>query len=295
MNLKRLETFYWAAKLGSFTAAAGRLNSTQSTVSMRLRGLERELGVDLFDRSQRTARITAKGRDLLQMAEKLLTLSAQIHEKISKPEDIPGCIRLGVAEAISVTWLPDLIRVLRNKFPKVVIDLDEALTFELFERLRNGQLDMVLAGERLPGFDLGTRSLGWVNFAWMANPEFDLPMRTLGPRDLENFPVIALSPMSIHHAKIEDWFRSQGAYCRRIFTCKSFGVAACLAAGGLGIALLPIDRYQPEISAGKLRIIDTTPAMRPVEFAATISMSALLPITELIADLAREVSTFDKA
>lgn len=295
MNLKRLETFYWAAKLGSFIAAADRLNSTQSTVSMRIQELERELSVELFDRTQRTARATAKGRDLMQMAEQLLTLSAEIHERISQPEDIPGYVRLGVVEAISVTWLPDLIRALRGKFPKIVFDLDEALTFDLFERLQNGHLDMVLAAERLPGHDLITRSLGKVAFAWMASPELKLPEGTLGPAELQSLPVIALSPTSIHHAKIEDWFRSQGAHCRRIFTCKSFGVAACLAAGGLGITLLPIDRYQPEIAKGSLRIIKTAPSMRPVEFTATMSVSALLPVTELIADLAREVSTFDKS
>ena len=75
-NLKQLETFYWAAKLGSFTAAAERLNYTQSTVSMRIHDLEQNLGVSLFDRSQRTARITSKGRDLLKHAEELLNLSA---------------------------------------------------------------------------------------------------------------------------------------------------------------------------------------------------------------------------
>ena len=58
MNFKKLETFYWAAKLGSFTAAAERMNATQSTVSMRIQELERELAVVLFDRSQRKARVT---------------------------------------------------------------------------------------------------------------------------------------------------------------------------------------------------------------------------------------------
>ena len=55
MNLKQIETFYWAAKLGSFTAAAERLSATQSTVSMRIQELERDFGVALFDRRLRAA------------------------------------------------------------------------------------------------------------------------------------------------------------------------------------------------------------------------------------------------
>ena len=109
MNIKQLETFYWAAKLGSFTAAAERLNATQSTVSMRIQDLEQTLDSALFDRSQRTARLTAKGRELMGYAEKLLSLVAEIQERISAPESIPGFLRLGVAEVVSTTWLPRFI------------------------------------------------------------------------------------------------------------------------------------------------------------------------------------------
>ena len=97
MNLKQLETFYWAAKLGSFTAAAQRVNSTQSTVSMRIHELEQAFGVDLFDRSQRTARVTARGRELIRYAEQMLSLSAEMRDRISAPHSIPGVVRVGVA------------------------------------------------------------------------------------------------------------------------------------------------------------------------------------------------------
>lgn len=293
MNIKQLETFYWAAKLGSFTAAAERMNSTQSTVSMRIQDLEQDFGVELFDRSQRTARVTARGRELIRYAEQMLNLSAEIRDRISAPGSIPGSVRLGVAEVVSVTWLPKLIRTLHERHPKIVLELDEALTEELFERLRAGQLDLILAPGRMPGYSLVTRSLGFVDFAWMASPDLAVQDGRLGPQDLQHFPIIALSPKSVHHTKTEDWFRSRGAFCQRLYTCKSFGVASSLAAAGLGITLLPIEQYRDWIEAGKLRIIDTDPPIAPVEFTAMIAMSGVQPLTELIADLARDVSTFD--
>jgi DNA-binding transcriptional LysR family regulator len=295
LNFKQLETFYWAAKLGSFTAAADRLRSTQSTVSMRIHDLERDFGVTLFDRSQRTARVTAKGRELLKYAEGLLNLSAEIREQISSPETTRGTVRLGIVEMVSVTWLPRLVRTLHERHPNIVLELDEALTQNLFERLRAGALDLILAPGRMPGYDLITRSLGTVEFAWMASPNLDVPRHRLGPRDLQRWPVIALSRESIHHARIEDWFRSRNAHCQRIYTCKSFGVAASLATAGLGITLLPIKHYHDHIRSGRLRIIETDPAMDPLEFTATISVDSVQPLTRLIADLARDVSDFDKA
>ncbi len=294
MNIKQLETLYWAAKLGSFTAAAERLNSTQSTISMRIHDLELDFGVALFDRSQRTARVTAKGRELVRYVEELLNLTAEIRERISAPETIPGTLRMGVAEVISVTWLPTLVRTLHERYPKVILELDEALTQDLVERLNAGVLDLILAPGRVPGYDLITRSLGTVDFAWVASPALGAPDGRLGPHDLQRWPVIALSRGSYHHARIEGWFRSGNAYCRRFYTCKSIAVAASLATAGLGITLLPVDCYRDRLESDQLRIIETDPPIAPVEFTATMAVHGIQPITKLTADLAREVSTFDK-
>ena len=106
MNLRRIETFYWAAKLGSFSAAADRLNATQSTVSVRIQDLEREFGFTLFDRGRRGARLTAKGREVMRYAEDMLRLSAEMRERLAGSETMPGVLRIGVVEMISVTWLP---------------------------------------------------------------------------------------------------------------------------------------------------------------------------------------------
>ena len=294
-NLKQLETFYWAAKLGSFTAAAERLNYTQSTVSMRIHDLEQDLGVSLFDRSQRTARITSKGRDLLKHAEELLNLSAEVHERIAAPGTRRGIVRLGVAEMISVTWLPKLIQILHERYPDILLELDEALTEDLVDRLRAGALDLILAPGRMPGYNLIPRSLGSVAFVWMASPKLGIPAGTLTPKDLQRWPVIALARQSYHHARIEDWFHSRNALCRRIYTCKSFGVASSLAVAALGITLLPVDNYQDMIASGNLQVIATEPPMTPVEFTVTMSVDSPQSLPKLIADLACEVSTFDKA
>ena len=78
MNLKHLETFAWIARLGSFSAAAERLGTSQPAVSMRIAELERTLGTKLFDRAGRSARITPKGRELIDYAERILSLASVI-------------------------------------------------------------------------------------------------------------------------------------------------------------------------------------------------------------------------
>ena len=145
MNLRQIETFYWAAKLGSFSAAADRLNATQSTVSMRIQDLERDFGLTLFDRGRRGARITATGREMMRYAEEVLRLSAEMRERLAGSGTMPGVLRIGVVEMISVTWLPRLVKAIHERYPKVALELDEALTQDLVEDLNQGNLDLILA------------------------------------------------------------------------------------------------------------------------------------------------------
>ncbi len=293
MNLRQIETFYWTAKLGSFSAASERLNATQSTVSVRIQDFERDLGVMLFDRTQRTARITQKGRELLLYAEEILRVVAQMHERMSEDHVMSGVLRVGVAEMISTTWLPQLVKSIHEKYPRLVLAIDEALTQDLIDRLNQGSLDLILAPGTVPGYSFSPLSLGTVEFAWMASPSLNLPKGVLEPRDLQTYPIIALSRESYHHKSIEDWFRYGGAAGHRFYTCKSLGVAASLATAGLGIALLPPRNYMRQIRAKQLRIVQTDPCFPPVEFTATYSTESMQQVARKIALLAAEVSDFE--
>jgi DNA-binding transcriptional LysR family regulator len=293
LNTRQLETFYWAAKLGSFTAAAGRLNTTQSVISMRVRELEAALGTTLFDRSRRAAVVTPKGRELLGYAEQILRLSSEAREHVSEGRNAPATFRIGTAEVVSITWLPRLIHTIHSSYPGISLELDEALTKDLLYRLEQGSLDLVLAPGRSPRQRFSSISLGSVEFAWMASPMLKLPRRRLGPRDLQELPVIALASESHHHAAIEEWFRAAGAKCRRIDTCKSTSVAASLAISGLGVTFLPVRCYREEIAEGKLLVVRTLPVLPPVEFAAISAKDAVDPFVNRVARLAATISDFD--
>jgi DNA-binding transcriptional LysR family regulator len=105
MNRKQLETFETIVRLGSFAAAAAKLNATQSTVSARIQELE-ALGVQLFDRAQRKANLTTKGRELVSYAQTAIDLFSKIQHQVGNPQALAGIVRVGVAELVAVTRLP---------------------------------------------------------------------------------------------------------------------------------------------------------------------------------------------
>ncbi len=74
-SLAQLEAFLWICRLGTFHAAAERLNLTQPTVSLRIRELESALGARLFERRGNGMRLSAEGTILLRYAERAWTCS----------------------------------------------------------------------------------------------------------------------------------------------------------------------------------------------------------------------------
>lgn len=294
MKLQQLETFFWTVQLGSFAAAADRLNATQSTVSLRVRELERDLGTDLFDRTHRTARLTPKGRELLEYATRLLDLSTELEHRIKSPDAVSGLIRFGAAEVVTTSWLPALIKLIATRYPRVQLEIEEGLTRELMDRLQEGELELVLAPGHMGAENLSTVSLGTVEFVWMANPSLGLAQRAYQAAELASWPVIGLKQTSFHHSTIENLFQRERVRCRYLARCKSLAVVASMTIAGMGIAYLPRRCYETEIEQGKLQVINLEPAPEPVEFVAAFPLGHAYSLASAVADLAREVSDFAK-
>lgn len=294
LTLKHLEALYWVSRLGSFTAAAERLHSTQSAISMRIRDLEETLAQELFDRTARNARLTAKGQELVGYAERVMDLMEEIKARIGDPTIVSGVVRVGVTEYVALTWLPDLVRELNARFPRVTLEMNVDLTLSLLGKLRGGEIDLALLPGPVEQPGLRNVSLGSVQFAWMASPALKIPDRTMTPRDLDNWPILTLSKPSNLYAVLERWFEESGAVGRRADTCNSLSVLASWAVAGLGIGYLPLEYHARDIRAGRLRVIDVQPRLAVIEYVAVLDRRHPQPLAQTVADLAASVSTFER-
>lgn len=294
MKLQQLETFFWTVRLGSFSAAADKLFTTQSTVSLRIRELERSLGVELFDRSARKAVLTPKGRELMEYATRLIDLSNEMVHRVASPDALAGTVRLGVAEVVSVSWLPRLIKAISARYPQLHLEIEEALTGDLMAGLYQGDIELVLAPGGGPIPNASSLPLGSVEFAWMASPAMGLPDRAHKAAELSALPIIGLKPQSFHHAAIEAWFREGGVRCTYLARCKSMGVAASMTMAGVGISYLPVRFHGDDVAEGRLQIVVTDAPFRFVEFVAAVATDRAYPLADTVAALAQEVSDFDR-
>jgi DNA-binding transcriptional LysR family regulator len=293
VDISQLETFFWTARLGSITQACKRLNATQSTLSMRLKKLETSLRVTLFDRSHKRLTLTAKGRDLVRHAEKILDAAEQIRRYVADPAAESGTIRVGVAELISLTWIPDLIRRLSTQFPNIVIDMDVGLPLPLMEGLSSGKLDVVLApAMSKPEPPFTGVPLGTVGFCWVASPGLHIGKKFVTPTQLQKLAFIgAAGNQSILHALVRQWFAENGATIQRLNVCNSLAASASMVMAGLGVSLLPQTYCAPFIKSGKLVALRTNRTFE-FEFYATYSAVGDQALPRLVAEQARAASTF---
>lgn len=295
LDIKQLETFYWVARLGGITEAGKRLNATQSTLSMRLKALEADLRVTLFDRSHKRLKLTAKGRDLVRYAERMLETAEQVRVFVADPATESGTLRVGAAELVALTWASDLIHHLNAQFPSVVLELDVGLPLPLFEGLAQGKFDVVLAPSvSKPSMPFVGLPLGSVGFSWMASPSLGLGRRKITPVDLEKLPIIgAARNQSILDPELQRWFADHNASIRRLNVCNNLSASAVMVMAGVGVSLLPDDYFAPLIESGKLEVLKTN---RTFGFDYYAIRSALgdQALPGVVAELARKVSTFTR-
>jgi DNA-binding transcriptional LysR family regulator len=295
MNNRQLESFLSIAQLGSFAAAAERLHVTQSTISARIQELEEDLGVQLFDRSQRQVHLTLKGRELLAYAEEVSRLFTDIKQKIGSSSSLTGTIRVGVAELVAITWLPQFARSMSEQFPGINIEFEVGLNPFLLDGVRQGALDLALIAGPSTDSTFASAPLGVVEFAWMSGPAHEAGTGVLEAHDLRKWPIIYQGTDSYTSKAANDWLglavsrQQRGTYCNSLAAVKS------LTAAGVGVSLLPVDTFADSIAKGELYRLSTKPAAFEMPF--TVIYSKGEPSSQLferIAGLCVEASTFKR-
>ncbi len=157
MELRQLEYLVAVAEEAGFTRAADRMHVSQPGISAQVRRLERELGAPLFDRSGRTATLTAAGEAALEHARAALAAAAAVRTAVDAVVGVlRGRLVVGMVTACTVTPLFDALAAFGRAHPGIAISVLEDNSDRLVERVRAGTLDVALIGAAGdPPADLG--------------------------------------------------------------------------------------------------------------------------------------------
>jgi DNA-binding transcriptional LysR family regulator len=289
LSFTQLETFHWAARLGSFSAAAVRLNTTQPAVSGRIRGIEAALKLRLFDRTGRLPKLTAEGRELAAHVERIIALGEAFESLLGPQETIAGLVRLGAADTVALTWLPLLMAELGRAYPRINLELVVDLSVNLRDRLLHGDLDIAFMVGGISRPDFETRQLGPVVQRWMCSPRLGVPDRVMTAAELVAWPILTHSRGSHLYHTVQRWFEADGVRAERLHGCNSLATMIAMTTAGLGISVLPPKMLCAELEARQLVRIRTARELPDNEFVAVYSVQPLRATVRIVADLAERL------
>jgi DNA-binding transcriptional LysR family regulator len=289
MKIRTLETFVWIARLGSFRAAASRVYASQPTVSARISGLEDQLGVELFNRSARKVTLTAKGREFLVFAEKMLSLHGEMMQAVAQPSSIQGTVRLAVSETIAHTWLPQLIERVSEAYPAVNLELDVDISVNLAEKLVNHDIDIafLMGGVNQPG--IINRNLCHYSLIWVASPKLNIPDKPMSLAELSTWPIVTYPRNSAPYIAIRSLVDPMN-HSTRIHASSSLSTIIRMTVDGLGVSALPWEILQDELSTGTLRRLVVNAELPDLVFSAAYRATAGGNVVQAIAELALSIA-----
>ena len=141
MTLTQIEYILAVEGSGSFVSAAEKCFVTQPTLSMQIQKLEEELGVKIFDRSHHPIIATEMGKKILDQAKKVHYERNVIDEIIfSQKNELYGNLNVGVIPTVAPSILPDTLKSLVKKYPKLDITVTEMTTASIIKSLKEGEI-----------------------------------------------------------------------------------------------------------------------------------------------------------
>ncbi|MEN2416604.1 LysR family transcriptional regulator [Streptomyces rimosus] len=276
MDTRLLRTFTTLARTGSFTAAAAELHLAQSTVTVQIRSLEKDLRVRLFDRLPSGAVLTDTGARLLERAQHVLDAEDRLHHEAHTAAPIEGSVTLGASESLCAYRLPLAVAALSRDLPTVEIHMRAVGSpSEASEQLSSGRVDVSLLLEsRVDIPHLETEVIGYEPLALVAAPGHSWVEAQASPRHPgEQGELGKLGELGELNEQtfflLEEGCSYSDDFARQLLAMPGeppritrFGsieaVRACVEAG-LGLALLPVVSVAADLASGRLHTLRNFP------------------------------------
>ncbi|MBM9400661.1 LysR family transcriptional regulator [Gluconacetobacter azotocaptans] len=236
--LTELKTFLHVARLGSFAAAASRVNLTQSAVSGQIRRLEDALGFPLFDRSGRAVSLNRNGKRVLAGAETVVAAFQKLSD-MTDENVAPVVLRVGTISSAH-GLLTRAMQTFRRDFPHVQLRIVPDISLRLLDKVDTGEIDVALMVR--PPFGIPS-ALAW-------SPVVRQRYRLIKPADMpgDDWRTLVLTQPFVRYERTSFGGRAVDLFLRRCNLVANDHVEMDdivairdMVEAGLGVAIIPVD------------------------------------------------------
>lgn len=291
MTLTELRYIVAVAQTRHFGRAAERCFISQPTLSVGIKKLEEELGIQVFERGANEISLTPVGQRVVEQAQRVLEEAQHVRELAEQGKDpLSGPLRIGVIFTVAPYLLPSLVPLLKHSTASMPLIIHENYTQRLLESLRNGDLDCIILALPVEDSGLEITALYDEDFvvavpsdhAWASRSSVpieqlsDETVLLLSSGNCFRDQVLAACPALSHPHREQSW--------QKTLEGSSLSTIRYMVASGVGITVLPATAATQDT---QLVSIPLTGAAAPFRRIAAVTRRSFsrLPAVQLIRSL----------
>ncbi|GAB3479830.1 HTH-type transcriptional activator IlvY [Marinomonas epiphytica] len=270
MNIRSLKHFLSLAESLHFGRASEECHISVSALSRNIRQLEEELGVELFNRDNRTVTLTQEGLRFVEYARETSSQWNLIrHELTDQSALLKGEISLYGSVTASYSFLYDLLNQFRIAHPGIEIKLRTGDPEHAIAHILDGKEDITIAARPAKmNRSLAFKPLAISPLLFIGPLEQQLPnvpsQAPTNPKDWARIPMI-LSESGVSRDHIDDWFRQQGITPTIYAQVTGNEAIVSMVSLGFGVGVVPKIVLDNSPLVDRIRVLDVQPELEPYD------------------------------
>ncbi len=257
LSMRQLRVFLSAARHLSFSKAAAELNLTAPAVSMQIREMESDLGIELFARVGRRVELTTAGEYFLVYAKRIAANLRDAEVTLSKLRGTEGgTLKIGLVSTAKY-FLPQLLARFRDEHFGLQIKLEVRNRDQMVELLRDGDIELAIMGRTPADMDTRIEAFAAHPHAFIASPEHPLAREQgISPLVLNQVELISREQGSGTRAIMERFLNDRRLSPRVSMEMSSNESIKQAVMANLGISFVSLHTVGLEVTHGKLAVLD---------------------------------------
>jgi DNA-binding transcriptional LysR family regulator len=268
INIADIEAFAAVAEMRSIAKASTRLHLSQPAITRRLKNLESQLSVKLFDRKSRPMMLTPEGLKAYKHATTVLASASELQAALTPGKSMSGDFRLGFSTSLGDTLLGQPLDTLRREFPKLKLSVICDESANLLLRIQRREIDTAIVlradDHNLPK-DIAGEVLCSDSIVVVAPKNFHFP-KGAGLAELSKQPWILNPPGCSGRELLQSAFERAGLPLNIVVETSGTGLQMTLIESGRGLGAFLAYVVKASRFRNSIRVI------RPSDFGPRVSI-----------------------
>lgn len=256
MDFKQLEAFITVSKLKSFSKAANAIYLSQPTISSHISSLERELNIQLFDRTSKEVNLTPVGESFLQYANDIInTRNNAIADLANFNNNISGVLNLSASTTPCNSLLPSLVSKFSELYPTVKFNIKEQGSCKIINDIIDLNCEIGLVGTNIDNPKINSYKIIEDELVVISSSKLNLP-EVLTIDEVVKYPFIIREKESATRQTLEDNFQGHNIDLSKLKTICEVDNIHCqlkFVSLGFGISIISKSLFDESILNDTIR------------------------------------------